>query len=1835
MARFKIYSKDGQSVRYEGKPKYLGVYLNPSCLKFSEISSSEPIAWEVGDYVDYPRTGMRYRLYSIPQPSKEARRGSYGGAFRYSGVELYAATKELEIALFRDLVGNDNNIHFSTSPDVTTFENVHGIARRIQACMDYFYPGRWEIRVADFDADADAEIIEKISTAKDFALSGGTCLDALSKIYELWQDTGWIHSYENGKEVITIGYANKRISENTTDAYLYGKGNGLTAIKKNQTNKDEFATRLYVYGSERNIPSRYYNGKSILNAESVDIRNLMIPLDKWGETDGLPDARKAYLENADAVAKYGVIPKVHYFDSEDAGADIYPSIEGITIGQIRNVLADMEQAEYVPSASIYSDSERADEVLSAVNPEDDGVMNRGGRAYDLSANVSVPFVTRNVDVFPGATRHFIASNYPLMSYTFETTGKGKITLDPDVRGYAANRNYSSVKVKVLLANCKDASAHRVYSEVNIDAEQDESGNWAFDLPAMSVTYDKTDYSLFEANVYLSIEATLAEPGDYDTASFTIMKGSAFWGFNRIASKEFKVSLKQIGFDINERAALGEGKVISMKSGMCEGRNFVISSCKYVSDNDSWLLTCKRQQDDTLGMLFPNSSYEIAEGDTFVLLDIAMPELYVSVAQNRLLAEGQKLLSRASKIQSNYEPSIDAKVMVESGRTLREGMFMEITDEDVVDNTTDYILIDTLSISEDESAIPTYKVTLRERRKVTYKGTPSATSATETKSVEDETEVQPNVDLAGYAKETYVNDKVSEVNNLLASMWSLDDDGNLVTDRNVIIKKNLTIEGDMASDGEGEGTVTGVTSIIIDGVPYFAEDGVIDLSEAFDGLDVDVDLSDYYTKKETSDLVNAAIAGIDLSGYATTAALSKLQGEVDTLESVLGIDEEAQGVIDTWNEVKSFLGEIEVGEDLTSILEGMNADIAKRALDSDLEALGVTVQDNAGNIKKNFDAIASIEENYLPLKGATMEGDIFLPDKKYIRQVANSYAILGYDGKKFVIAAPNRPTTIRSNGTLLHNSSAILDESNYEDYTYSQEYLNVEFAKYLLLESASQTIKGDVTIEGNLVVQGDTTSTSQGTDVGPSGILGINVNGNIYYDGDDGGEDGIIDLSDAFNNITIDTSTLQPLITADNKLPYSLISGTPSLSTVATSGKYSDLSGLPTIPTNNNQLTNGAGYITSTGVTSSLLSSVLGTSGNGGKVLSSTNGGFGWVDLPTTLPASDVYAWAKKSSLALADVPDLSSKYLSTAGGTISGSTAVPLYVDTTASAIGVNLKANNANKAQYGWDSSSGVFMFSYASNAVLGIKDDGTPYYSGNTLLHSGNYSSYALPLSGGTISGSLAINYSAGGDQVLTLRSKPNDASGACRIAFYDGSNTFQGYAMTGWGNLILAHRSLKQIGVGDSGIWCSTDNGTTKNTLIHSGNIGSQTVAAANKLATARTIWGQSFDGSGNVSGNLTLFNATSSNWNRRITAVSSDGASILGALGFYGYGDALNYLYLGTTYTNPWLLINSSGNVTIGASDLAGTDAKLYVNGASSFVGGRMNIPLNGDRVTFNASSGYTMGIVAMNTANTYIEAPLATNSSTGARTPIMIGWRDGTYPFFISTTQNVGIGTTSPADKYKLDVNGDIRSIASSAATRQLVAENPNASLGIGVNASGESFIYTAQSKPIKFYTSGTERMIIAANGAVTMSNELFLGNNMGIYFKNASGTNVLAMYVSPSNVLQVGYNNVDSVAFQKPVTMASTLSVTGSIYTNGALFMNKGGDGIYLTNTGIAFHNSSNAWAADLMYFSRTEITSYKSIIPGANKSYDLGSSSYQWSTIYGVNGIFSGNLVVAGDISA
>ncbi|MBQ6097915.1 MAG: hypothetical protein IJK99_09230 [Bacteroidales bacterium] len=732
MSRFSIYSSDGQTIRHSGKPKYIGTYLKVPYVEFGEIASPVKIDWAVGDYLDYSRTGLRYKLYSLPQPKKQSRSNEAGASFVYSNVQLFDATKELEIALFNDLVLDvEQNVHFSTRDNITTYENVYGIARRIQASVDAFFPNRWVIQVMTLDPVADADLLETISEAKEFQLSNGTCLGALNQIYNTWEGIGWIHTYNatTGKDVITIGRPNKRDALNTTSPFVYGLGNGLTAIKKSFTNTSEFATRLYVYGSDRNLPNRYYNGLAICNADSVDIANLMLPLRRWGTaTDPVtgqtrPDARLAYLEDAEAISKYGLIPKKVYFDGSQNEA-IFPSVKNLTAGRLRTAKAEQHDTNYVPNTTMYPDAERLDQVKDAVNPIDGG----GGDedTYIFSETVNVPFCDGSGTLYNASGSPATTDPIEVQVCNYSPSRSGtRMKVEPQYRLYinVVAVDNITVKQKVrMTVRLADGSTEVQTEETELSPVRLSANSDTYYVD-LAEDYNICAGTIENVKIILSVNRarTVATDMTVTIRSATENTQPIFFGFKEKYDDTFQMILKQIGFNLSDQMALANGGLctISMKDGMCGGRNFTVKRCTYRATTDDWLLTVKRVQDQSTNMLYPNANFPVSPGDTFVILDIVMPELYVLIAQETLLEAGLDLLSQVCVGHSYYEPEINAKQIVGSGVVLKEGMYMQIQDSDVIDTTTDYILIDTLQISEDESNIPTYKVTLREKKRVGY------------------------------------------------------------------------------------------------------------------------------------------------------------------------------------------------------------------------------------------------------------------------------------------------------------------------------------------------------------------------------------------------------------------------------------------------------------------------------------------------------------------------------------------------------------------------------------------------------------------------------------------------------------------------------------------------------------------------------------------------------------------------------------------------------------------------------------------------------------------------------------------------------------------------------------------------------------------------------------------------------------------------------------------------------------------------------------------------------------------------------------------------------------
>lgn len=594
------------SVKYVAQTMGVG-YVEVSC------SDIQPLDFSVGCYIKWGKGKIAsldhfFYLYTIPQPQQS----EYLSRYDYSGIVFYDAGAVLKRALWTDLkVEGDNLIHYSTREGLSTYENVAGIASRLQACIDFYLETlpddtpfknyTFTVSVADYQQELPAEgdttkegFKALAAEARQFSFSDNdTVFDALNRIAEVWPTIGWCYDITRTSVSVVIGEPNfipadhlvkLGTSRDEEDYTLFDVGDGLAGIKKYIINTDEYCSRLVPFGSDRNLPTRYYNSKTIynndgiLNGQSDDIAHLMIPVSKWGTTTGkwdwsdtsetarlLPDPRKAVIENAgDRTVDIEPVTRIVRFDNDENG-DIYPSLSGVTVQDLWDAMTSGEQ--YRPSASVYGGSNEVDVIAGASDAKDDGIIPAGGTLTD-NCNITIP---------------------------------------------------------------------------------------------------------------------------------------------------------QIGFDIKEYVADTGIGVINMLTGKCAGRSFTIKSRTYQSSVDNWLLNIERVTDSSTGMVYPNTTYPISVDDKFVLTDIQMPDLYVSLAEVRLFNAALKYFKRNCAYRYLYDIELDNVWIAENMNTAKhfadKGYHIVVRLPYLAGNRPlweeVFLLIDTLTITDGESAIPTYSVTTKE------------------------------------------------------------------------------------------------------------------------------------------------------------------------------------------------------------------------------------------------------------------------------------------------------------------------------------------------------------------------------------------------------------------------------------------------------------------------------------------------------------------------------------------------------------------------------------------------------------------------------------------------------------------------------------------------------------------------------------------------------------------------------------------------------------------------------------------------------------------------------------------------------------------------------------------------------------------------------------------------------------------------------------------------------------------------------------------------------------------------------------------------------------------
>lgn len=154
-----------------------------------------------------------------------------------------------------------------------------------------------------------------------------------------------------------------------------------------------------------------------------------------------------------------------------------------------------------------------------------------------------------------------------------------------------------------------------------------------------------------------------------------------------------------------------------------------------------------------------------------------------------------------------------------------------------------------------------------------------------------------------------------------------------------------------------------------------------------------------------------------------------------------------------------------------------------------------------------------------------------------------------------------------------------------------------------------------------------------------------------------------------------------------------------------------------------------------------------------------------------------------------------------------------------------------------------------------------------------------------------------------------------------------------------------------------------------IIHSGNISSQSVASASKLQTARNIWGQSFDGTADVSGSLSGVANIQFSANNAYDIGSNSAASRYIYTHWLGARTGQK-LELGANNSNfgQGLCLDTNLNVGIGTNsptqklDVRGNivaTGNLYISHATN---NNMNHDTSNPRIVFSESGSQAVGLV---------------------------------------------------------------------------------------------------------------------------------------------------------------------------------------------------------------------------------------------------------------------------------
>lgn len=262
------------SIEEGSKRKFLLMKEDYITLKFS---LEDPVHFKPGDYVDDPRFGL-FELCDLQKSTYNTSTGGYDYDLRLDAY--YWKWKNKIFKYTPEVAGQEASWNHTAPLDVQL-----GVFLRNLRALGYAYRGQ------DFEFSIDSSVENKSLL---MSYDNTNLIDALSRMAETWNCEWWV----NGNQ-ICFGRCEQG------DPVDFEMGVNVEEMTRSDARTD-YATRIYAFGSTRNLPAGYRPVDESVVVNGVVQRRLMLPV-------GTP-----YIDAYPNMRTEEAIEQVVVFD------DIYP-----------------------------------------------------------------------------------------------------------------------------------------------------------------------------------------------------------------------------------------------------------------------------------------------------------------------------------------------------------------------------------------------------------------------------------------------------------------------------------------------------------------------------------------------------------------------------------------------------------------------------------------------------------------------------------------------------------------------------------------------------------------------------------------------------------------------------------------------------------------------------------------------------------------------------------------------------------------------------------------------------------------------------------------------------------------------------------------------------------------------------------------------------------------------------------------------------------------------------------------------------------------------------------------------------------------------------------------------------------------------------------------------------------------------------------------------------------------------------------------------------------------------------------------------------------------------